>query len=148
MNLKKHGLTIIKIIVIVLIYLFVLFTFAPFIDHVFTSLHKDETNMEIMGEIILQLVAVSIIWYYINNLLISIMNKYVNISELKNIESVIGIVSGLMFIGLQTHLKNKLNYITHEHPFRIFQFTEEKNIENTNENSRSWKDVFGQNNTS
>ena len=65
-----------------------------------------------------------------------------NISGLNKLESVISIVSGLMFIGLQTHLKNKLNYITHEHPFRIFQFTEEKNIENTNENSHSWKDVF------
>ena len=47
-----------------------------------------------------------------------------------------------MFVGLQTHLKNKLNYITHEHPFRLFQFKEENNIENTNENSHSWKDVF------
>ena len=148
MNLKKYLFDILKIIVVILTYIFILFTFAPFIDHAFTSLHKDETNMEIMMEIILQLVTVSIIWYYLNLLVLMLLNKYVNISGLYKLESVISIVSGLMFIGLQTHLKNKLNYITHEHPFRIFQFTEEKNIENTNENSRSWKDVFGQNNTS
>ena len=52
MNLKKHLFDILKIIVVVLAYVFVLFTVAPFVDHTFTSLHKDETNMEIMGEIL------------------------------------------------------------------------------------------------
>ena len=65
MNLKKHLLDILKIIVVVLVYVFVLFTVAPFVDHAFTSLHREETNMEIMMEIILQLVTVSVIWYYL-----------------------------------------------------------------------------------
>ena len=143
MNLKKYLFDILKIIVVILTYIFILFTFAPFIDHAFTSLHKDETNVEIMMEIILQLVTVSIIWYYLNLLVLMLLNKYVNISDIDKIESVVSIVSGLMFVGLQTHLKNKLNYITHEHPFRIFQFFEQKNIENTNEDRNSWKDVFG-----
>ena len=99
--------------------------------------------MEIMGEIILQLIAVSVIWYYLNTFIFFVIKKYINISRTDRLKSVIGIVSGLMFVGLQTHLKNKLNYITHEHPFRIFQFLEEKNIENTNENSHNWEDVFG-----
>ena len=142
MNLKKHIFDILKIIVVVLAYVFVLFTVAPFVDHAFTSLHKDETNMEIMGEILLQLITVAIVWYYLNLLVLMLLNKYANISGINKIESVISIVSGLMFVGLQTHLKNKLSYITHEHPFRIFQFLEEKNIENTNENRHSWKDVF------
>ena len=143
MDLKKHLFDMLKLVVVIIVYIFVLFTIAPFVDHVFTSLHKDETNMEIMGEIILQLLTVSIVWYYLNNLLLLVIKKNINISGINRIESVVGIVSGLMFVGLQTHLKNKLNYITHEHPFRIFQFTEEKNIENTNENRHSWKDVFG-----
>ena len=142
MNLKKNLFDMLKIILVILIYVFVLFTVAPLVDHAFTSLHKDETNLEIMGEIILQLITVSIIWYYLNLLVFKLINKYVNISGINKIESVISIISGIMFVGLQTHLKNKLNYITHEHPFRIFQFTEEKNIENNNENSHSWKDVF------
>jgi len=142
MNLKKHLFDMFKLVIVIIIYIFVLFTIAPFIDHTFTSLHKDETNMEILWEIILQLITVAVVWYYLNNLLLIVIKKYVNLSGLNRIESVVGIVSGLMFIGLQTHLKNKLNYITHEHPFRIFQFTEKKNIENTNENSHSWKDVF------
>ena len=143
MNLKKHLFDILKIIVVILVYVFVLFTVAPFVDHAFTSLHKEETNLEIMGEIILQLIAVSVIWYYLNTFIFFVIKKYINISRTDRLKSVIGIVSGLMFVGLQTHLKNKLNYITHEHPFRIFQFLEEKNIENTNENSHNWEDVFG-----
>ena len=143
MDLKKHLLDIIKIVVIILIYVTVLFILAPLVDHAFTSLHKDETNFEIMSEIILQLITVSIVWYYVNSVMIFLISKYINLKGISQIESVISIVSGLMFVGLQTHLKNKLSYITHEHPFRIFQFMEEKNVENTNENRHSWKDVFG-----
>ena len=142
MNLKKHLFDMLKIILVILIYVFVLFTVAPFVDHAFTSLHKDETNLEIMGEIILQLVTVAIVWYYLNFLVFKLINKYINISGINKIESVISIVSGLMFVGLQTHLKNKLNYITHEHPFRFIQFLNNKDIAK-DENSHSWKDVFG-----
>lgn len=141
MDLKKHLLDVIKIVVIILIYVTVLFILAPLVDHAFTSLHKDETNFEIMSEIILQLITVSIVWYYVNSVMIFLISKYINLKGISRIESVISIVSGLMFIGLQTHLKSKLNYITHEHPFRFFQFLDDKDI--NNENSHSWKDVFG-----
>ena len=141
MNLKKHIFDVLKIIVVVLAYVFVLFTVAPFVDHAFTSLHKDETNFEIMSEIILQLITVSIVWYYVNSVMIFLISKYINLKGISRIESVISIVSGLMFVGLQTHLKSKLNYITHEHPFRFFEFLDDKDI--NNENSHSWKDVFG-----
>lgn len=141
MDLKKHLLDIIKIVVIILIYVTVLFILAPLVDHAFTSLHKDETNFEIMSEIILQLITVSIVWYYVNSVMIFLISKYINLKGINRIESVISIVTGLMFVGLQTHLKSKLNYITHEHPFRFFQFLDDKDI--NNENSHSWKDVFG-----
>lgn len=141
MDLKKHLLDVIKIVVIILIYVTVLFILAPLVDHAFTSLHKDETNFEIMSEIILQLITVSIVWYYVNSVMIFLISKYINLKGISRIESVISIVSGLMFVGLQTHLKSKLNYITHEHPFRFFQFLDDKDI--NNENSHSWKDVFG-----
>lgn len=141
MDLKKHLLDVIKIVVIILIYVIVLFILAPLVDHAFTSLHKDETNFEIMSEIILQLITVSIVWYYVNSVMIFLISKYINLKGISRIESVISIVSGLMFVGLQTHLKSKLNYITHEHPFRFFQFLDDKDI--NNENSHSWKDVFG-----
>ena len=141
MDLKKHLLDVIKIVVIILIYVTVLFILAPLVDHAFTSLHKDETNFEIMSEIILQLITVSIVWYYVNSVIIFLISKYINLKGISRIESVISIVSGLMFVGLQTHLKSKLNYITHEHPFRFFQFLDDKDI--NNENSHSWKDVFG-----
>lgn len=141
MDLKKHLLDVIKIVVIILIYVTVLFILAPLVDHAFTSLHKDETNFEIMSEIILQLITISIVWYYVNSVMIFLISKYINLKGISRIESVISIVSGLMFVGLQTHLKSKLNYITHEHPFRFFQFLDDKDI--NNENSHSWKDVFG-----
>ena len=122
MDLKKNLCNFFKLVVVIIIYIVILFSIAPLVDYSFTSLHKDESNMEIMGEIILQLIAVSVIWYYLNTFIFFVIKKYINISRTDRLKSVIGIVSGLMFVGLQTHLKNKLSYITHEHPFRIFQF--------------------------
>tara|TARA_B100000902_G_C27100885_1_gene808755 strand:- start:411 stop:794 length:384 start_codon:yes stop_codon:yes gene_type:complete len=122
MNLKEHLTVLFKIIVVIIIYVTILFTLAPFVDHSFTTLHKEETNLEIMGEILLQLITVSIIWYYLNSFVLNLINTYININKIDAIQHVIGIVSGLMFIGLQTNLKNKLNYITHESPFRPLSY--------------------------
>ena len=40
MDLKKHLLDVIKIVVIILIYVTVLFILAPLVDHAFTSLQS------------------------------------------------------------------------------------------------------------
>jgi len=142
--MKKHLIDILKIIVVIIVYVSVLLFIGPMIDHFFTSLQKDETNMEILGEIMAQLITVSVIWYYLNQIIFKLINNYINISNVKYIDRIIGIVSGLLLIGLQTHLHNKLKYITHEHPLRIFQIFEDKNKKhNINENRHSWKDVFG-----
>jgi hypothetical protein len=45
-----------------------------------------------------------------------------NVKNMESIDTVISITSGLLLVGLQSHLKRKLQYITHEHPFRVFQF--------------------------
>ena len=138
--MKQHLINIVKIAFVIIIYVSILLFIGPMIDHAFTSLHKDETNMEILIEIILQLITVSVIWYYLNQIVFKMINKYVNISNIKQIDNIISIVSGLMLIGLQTHLHNKLKYITHEHPFRIFQIFGDKE-ENINKNNNNWKDM-------
>ena len=104
-----------------IIYIFVLFFIAPLVDHAFTPLHKDETNLEILFEIIVQLLTVAIIWYIINKYITIIINRFININNVKSVEVSVGIVSSLIFVGLQTHLKSKLHYISIEHPFRIIR---------------------------
>lgn len=113
---------ILKIILVAFIYGSLLIFIGPLIDHAFTDLHKDEDNWEILFEIILHIITIAIIWYYLNNGILSILNPLIHVKNLKSIDTVISITSGLLFVGLQTHLKRKLQYITHEHPFRIFQF--------------------------
>ena len=113
---------ILKIILIAFIYGTLLIFIAPLIDHAFTDLHKDEDNWEILFEIIVHTITIAIIWHYLNNGIISILNPLINIKNIKSIDTVISITSGLLFVGLQTHLKRKLQYISEEHPFRIFQF--------------------------
>ena len=112
---------LLKVIVVAFIYGTVLVFLGPIIDHAFTDLHKEETNWEILTEIIAQIITVAIIWYYLNNFILSILHPILHIKNIKSINTVISISSGLILVGLQTHLKTKLEYITHEHPFRIFQ---------------------------
>ena len=113
---------ILKIILVAFLYGTILIFTGPLIDHAFTDLHKDENNWEILFEIIVHIITIAIIWYYLNTTMINILNPLIHIKNIKSIDTVISITSGLLLVGLQTHLKNKLNYITHEHPFRIFQF--------------------------
>lgn len=113
---------IFKIILVAFIYGTILIFIGPLIDHAFTDLHKDEDNWEILFEIIVHIITIAIIWYYLNKTIIGILNPLIQIKNIKSIDTVISITSGLLLVGLQTHLKTKLNFITHEHPFRIFQF--------------------------
>ena len=113
---------ILKIIIIAFIYGILLIFIGPLIDHAFTDLHKDEDNWEILFEIITHIIIIAVFWYYLNNGILSILNPLINFKNIKSIDTVISITSGLLLVGLQTHLKRKLQYITHEHPFRIFQF--------------------------
>ena len=107
---------ILKVILVAFLYGTILIFIGPLIDHAFTNLHKDENNWEILFEIIVHIIAIAIIWYYLNNTMINILNPLIHIKKIKSIDTVISITSGLLLVGLQTHLKNKLNYITHEHP--------------------------------
>ena len=107
------------LIFVSIIYIVVLFFLAPIVDHAFTPLHKEETNLEIFFEIIVQIVSVATIWFILNKYITKYITKFIKIKNMKSIELSLSIVSGLVFVGLQTHLKSKLNYITKEHPFRI-----------------------------
>jgi len=103
------------------IYILILFFIAPIVDHAFTPLHKDESNLEIFFEIIIQILTVAIIWFMLNKYINIFINKYIKIKNTRSIELSLSIVSGLVFVGLQSHLKSKLHYITKEHPFRILR---------------------------
>ena len=114
-------INILKIILVAFIYGCILIFIGPLIDHAFTDLHKEENNWEILIEIILHIITIAILWYYLNNALLNILNPLIKIKNIKSIDTVISITSGLLLVGLQSHLKKKLEYITHEHPFRFFQ---------------------------
>ena len=122
MKVSVHGTMIGKVILVVMYYVGVLLFIGPVIDHFFTSLHKDDSNLEILSEVIFQLLAVSVLWFYLSTWMFEIGHRLFNLRRLAGIKGVIGIVSGLMLVGLQTNLLDKLTYITKEHPFRYIQF--------------------------
>jgi len=115
---------ILKICIVSLIHIFILFSLAPIIDNAFSPLHKDDTNTEILVEIITQLLFISFVWSVLNQYVLKAINRYFNIRHTKVINNITSTISSLVLIGLQSHLINKLQYITHEHPLRIFKIFE------------------------
>ena len=106
------------------IYIIVLIIIAPLIDHFFTSLDEDkiikETNIQILIEIILHILVLTIVWYYLNRFLQGTIRNIFKIKiKEEATKSAIDIISAIALIGLQKNLIDKLRYITTEHPFRL-----------------------------
>ena len=118
--------TILKLIIITIIYFFILLFISPVIDHLFTTLDQDkaiqESNFQILGEIILQLIVITIIWYLLHGFLSKYLENLLNVKMGEATKSGIDLVSAITLIGLQKNLIDKLEYITHEQPFRWSDF--------------------------
>ena len=113
----------VKLSVFSSIYVIVLIFIAPFIDHLFTSLEEDklikETNLQILLEIILHVIILTIAWYWLHKFLRSFLERLLKIKIKEATQTAIDFISALALIGLQKNLIDKLEYITIEHPFRI-----------------------------
>ena len=96
-----------------IIYLVILMILSPFIDHAFTSLDEDikkkENNFQILFEIILHIIVISILWYSINNYVPEYIENFFNIKIKEATKSSMGVVSSVALIGLQKNLIDKLN---------------------------------------
>jgi len=119
--------TILKLIIFTIIYFIILLFISPVIDHFFSTLDQDkaikESNFQILGEIILQLIVITIVWYFLHGFLSQYLEHLLNVKMGEATKSGIDLVSAITLIGLQKNLIDKLEYITHEHPFRLSDFT-------------------------
>ena len=104
-------------------YLIILMIVSPIIDHSFTSLDEDinikETNFQILGEVILHLICITIVWYYINLFARTYLERIFDLKIKIATKTAINVVSSIALIGLQKNLIEKLEYITLTHPFRM-----------------------------
>lgn len=104
-------------------YLLILMVVSPIIDHSFTSLDEDinkkENNLKILGEIILHLISITIVWYYINLFARTYLENIFDLKIKIATKTAINVVSSIALIGLQKNLIDKLEYITLTHPFRL-----------------------------
>jgi hypothetical protein len=110
---------IFKLILFSFLYISILLFIAPIIDHLFTELDESESNYTILGEIILQITCVAIIWYYLHKFLKKIVKTKFHIIMREPSENLMDFISAIVLVGLQKNLVHKLEYITYEHPFRI-----------------------------
>ena len=81
-----------------------------------------ESNFQILSEIILQLIVITIVWYFLHGFLSRYLEHLLNVKMGEATKSGIDLVSAITLIGLQKNLIDKLEYITHEHPFRLSDF--------------------------
>lgn len=112
-----------RISIFCVIYILLLIFLAPLIDHIFTTLDDDkklkENNFQILGEIILHLIIISIVWYLLNTYLRKYLEIIMNIKIKEATKTTVGIVGSIALVGLQKNLLEKLKYITITHPFRM-----------------------------
>ena len=105
------------------IYVIVLIFLAPLIDHLFTSLEEDklikESNYQILSEIILHVIVLTITWYFLHKYLSQFLERLMNVKMKEATRTAIDFISAIALVGLQTNLIDKLKYITLEHPFRV-----------------------------
>ena len=96
---------------------------SPIIDHSFTSLDEDinmkENNFQILVEVILHLIIITLFWFYINLYARKYLEKVFNFRIRLATKTAINVVSSIALIGLQKNLIDKLEYITISHPFRL-----------------------------
>ena len=121
--MKLLDNTIFRLALFTSIYIIVLILFSPAIDHLFTSLDVDkklkENNFNILIEIILHVIVLSISWFYLNKYLKEFLENIFSIKIKGHTSTAIDFIAALALIGLQKNLIDKINYITIEHPFRI-----------------------------
>ena len=78
-----------KILFATVLYIIVLFIVSPILDHAFSPLDEQESNLEIMLEIISQIIAITIVWYIISEYFIVKLNNYLGLKGNKIIEKAV-----------------------------------------------------------
>jgi len=120
MNIEMY-MPLIKFLIFIVIYEIFLIMFSPVIDHAFTTLDQDkllkETNTEILIEIIMHIIVLTVAFLFLDKG-IQIIIKGIRAKNLEAYKTAAELLTAITLIGLQRNLIDKLNYITHEHPFR------------------------------
>ena len=112
-----------KLIIFSSVYIVVLIFISPFIDHLFTTLDQDklkkETNIQILIEIILHVIVLTITWYWANKYLTQLLEYILKVKIKEHTKTAIDFMAAVALVGLQKNLIDKLKYISIEHPFRV-----------------------------
>ena len=112
-----------KLIIFSSVYIVVLIFISPFIDHLFTTLDQNkvekETNLQILIEIILHVIVLTITWYWANKYLTQLLEYILKVKIKEHTKTAIDFMAAVALVGLQKNLIDKLKYISFEHPFRI-----------------------------
>ena len=112
-----------KLIIFSSVYIVVLIFISPFIDHLFTTLDHDkevkETNIQILIEIILHVIVLTITWYWANKYLTQLLEYILKVKIKEHTKTAIDFMAAVALVGLQKNLIDKLKYISIEHPFRV-----------------------------
>ena len=112
-----------KLIIFSSVYIVVLIFISPFIDHLFSTLDQDklkkETNIQILIEIILHVIGLTITWFWANKYLTQFLEYILKVKIKEHTKTAIDFMAAIALVGLQTNLIDKLRYVSIDHPFRI-----------------------------
>ena len=98
---------------LLLLYFIPLLIISPIIDSLFGKLDKTKNDIRILVEIFCHIFVLILLWKYLESV---IRTKF------KNDTDISAVIQGVVLVGLQKNLIDKLNYITFEHPIRLIKF--------------------------
>ena len=113
--MKEYLLKLTKVSIVCFIFSLILFIIAPIIDHFFSKLDKRKSKIKIFLEIVIQLLVVIIIWDILNYCMFKYTHMMLHFKDSKYAHQAIEIISGIILVGLQKHLINKIDYLSGEH---------------------------------
>ena len=115
----------IRALIVTIIYTLVLFLFSPVIDHAFSPLDEEKDDYLIMVESLGQIITISLTWYLVSEYMITFLNTMFKVRNDALLDKGRQVIAGVIIVGLQTHLIDKLQYLTHKHPFRFLNLYED-----------------------
>ena len=98
---------------LLLIYFIPLLIISPIIDSLFEKLDKTKNDTRILSEIFFHILVLILLWKYLKSFIGTKFKDDTDISSL---------IQGVVLVGLQKNLIDKLNYITYKHPIRLIKF--------------------------
>ena len=116
--MKNYIIKLLKLAILSFVFSVILFMVSPIIDELFTKFDKKKSKIRLFIEIMFQLLVTLIVWDILNICIYNILHKIIVFKDHKYMNQATEIITGIILLGSQKHLLNKIDYLSESHFIR------------------------------